>query len=106
MFFAGIGCGGNITGINGSLTSPGYPGNYTQASVCNWLIQVPARRVITLTFTDMRMFDPVNCATDYVIVYNGNSDVFPSTQFSRYCGGVSYFRMDLVEYRWLVDKTS
>ncbi|KAL3836256.1 hypothetical protein ACJMK2_021695 [Sinanodonta woodiana] len=80
----GVGCGGTLTGINGSLTSPGYPGNYTTGTTCTWLIQVPARRVIRLTFTDMRMFDPVNCGTDYVELYNGISD---SAQiFSRYCG--------------------
>lgn len=88
LIFPGVGCGGTLTGINGSLTSPGYPVNYTAASTCNWLIQVPARRVITLTFTDMRMFDPVNCETDFVIVYNGDSD--ESSQFARFCGAVSH----------------
>mgnify|MGYP000122601394 FL=1 len=83
----GVGCGGTLTGINGSLTSPGYPGNYTSASTCSWLVQVPERRVVTMTFTDIRMFDAVNCETDYVIVYNGDSDVAP--QFSRFCGPVS-----------------
>lgn len=27
-----------------------------------------------------------NCATDYMIIYDGNSD--SSSQFGRYCGGV------------------
>ncbi|XP_053408750.1 cubilin-like isoform X2 [Mercenaria mercenaria] len=79
----GVGCGGNITGINGSFTSPSYPGNYTLASTCTWLIQVPPRRVITLTFTDMRNGE--NCGTDYIVVYDGNSDL--TNQFGRYCGG-------------------
>ena len=87
FYNTGVGCGGNITGINGSLTSPGYPNNYTSASVCNWVIRTPARRTITLTFTDMTMIDPVNCATDYLIVYNGDTDTSP--MFGRYCGDVS-----------------
>ncbi|KAH3692443.1 hypothetical protein DPMN_194284 [Dreissena polymorpha] len=80
----GLGCGGNITGINGSFTSPGYPGNYSEASTCTWLVRVPARRVIVFTFTDMRMLDTVNCATDYVIVFDGDSDT--ADQFGRFCG--------------------
>ena len=83
---SGVGCGGNITGINGSFTSPGYPGNYTSASTCIWKIQVPARRVVTIVFTDMRNGE--NCGTDYVLVYDGDNDL--TNQFGRYCGGVSY----------------
>jgi hypothetical protein len=82
---SGVGCGGNITGINGSFTSPGYPGNFTSAIPCSWMIQVPARRVITLLFTDMRNGE--NCGTDYIIVFDGNNDL--TDQFGRYCGGVS-----------------
>ncbi|KAL5010260.1 hypothetical protein ScPMuIL_012565 [Solemya velum] len=80
----GVGCGGNMTGINGSLTSPGYPGNYSNQAVCTWLITVPARRVVTVSFTDMRVSGSTNCDTDYVQVYNGDSE--RSMTFGRHCG--------------------
>ncbi|XP_033761795.1 cubilin-like [Pecten maximus] len=81
---AGMGCGGNITGINGSLTSPGYPGNYTERHSCRWLITVPGRRVVRATFTDLNLIGSPDCNRDSVAVYNGNSDQQPI--FGRYCG--------------------
>ncbi|KAJ8306830.1 hypothetical protein KUTeg_014914, partial [Tegillarca granosa] len=80
----GVGCGGNITGINGSLTSPGYPGNYTGSQTCKWLVTVPARRVVTATFTNMNLIGTENCDRHYVQVFNGNSESSP--QFGQYCG--------------------
>ncbi|XP_069122184.1 cubilin-like [Argopecten irradians] len=81
---AGMGCGGNITGINGSLTSPGYPGNYTERHSCRWLITVPGRRVIRATFSDLNLIGSADCNRDSVTVYNGNSEQQPI--FGRYCG--------------------
>ncbi|XP_060075561.1 cubilin-like [Ylistrum balloti] len=80
----GMGCGGNITGINGSLTSPGYPGNYTERHSCRWLITVPGRRVVRATFTDLNLIGSPDCNRDSVAVYNGNSEQQPI--FGRYCG--------------------
>ncbi|XP_021357124.1 cubilin-like [Mizuhopecten yessoensis] len=81
---SGMGCGGNITGINGSLTSPGYPGNYTERHSCRWLITVPGRRVVSATFTDLNLIGSPDCNRDSVAVYNGNSEQQPI--FGQYCG--------------------
>ncbi|XP_041372182.1 cubilin-like [Gigantopelta aegis] len=83
---AGLGCGGNLTGINGSLTSPGFPSNYSSVATCTWRITVPARRVISLTFTMLGVPGVSMCSQNYVAIYNGNSD---SAQiFGRYCDSV------------------
>ena len=76
-----------MTGINGSLTSPGYPNNYTERHSCRWTITVPARRVVTVTFTDMNLIGSANCRRDAVSVYNGPTDTSPI--LGHYCGNVS-----------------
>ncbi|KAK3105916.1 hypothetical protein FSP39_008473 [Pinctada imbricata] len=80
----GIGCGGELTGINGSLTSPNYPGNYTERHSCRWIITVPRRRIVTLMFTDINLLGSADCERAYVEVFNGNIDSAPS--FGRFCG--------------------
>jgi hypothetical protein len=82
-----MGCGGNITGINGSLTSPNYPGNYSERHTCRWFITAPARRVITITFTNINILGSPDCNRAYVEVHNGYMDGSPS--FGKYCGNVS-----------------
>ena len=82
-----MGCGGNITGINGSLTSPDYPSNNTLQQTCRWLISAPARRTLTIRFTNMNVFGTPECNTNYVEIYNGVSEASP--KFSRYCSSVS-----------------
>ncbi|XP_048237900.1 cubilin-like isoform X1 [Haliotis rufescens] len=82
----GLGCGGNITGINGSLTSPQFPGNFSDVKTCRWLIQVPSRRTLTLTFATLSVQGEARCTENYVAVYDGDSE---GTQiFGRYCNTV------------------
>ena len=82
-----MGCGGQITGINGSFTSPNYPGNYTERHSCRWTITAPARRVITVSFAAIDILGSPDCNRAYVEVHNGYTDLSPS--FGKYCGNVS-----------------
>ena len=44
-------CGGDYEGINGSISSPNYPGNYNLDNLdCRFLIKVPNGSGIRLTF--------------------------------------------------------
>jgi len=47
-----VSCGGNYEGINGSISSPNYPGNNNLDNLdCRYLIKVPNGSGIRLTFT-------------------------------------------------------
>lgn len=81
---SGMGCGGDIVGINGSITSPNYPGNYTERHSCRWLITAPARRVITVYVVNINILGSPDCNRAYVEIHNGYLDSSPS--FGRYCG--------------------
>ncbi|CAH1775425.1 unnamed protein product [Owenia fusiformis] len=81
------GCGGNITSTSGSLTSPGYPGNYPHDKTCEWLITVPKRRVVKLKFSDFNMEAHSSCQSDYLAVYDGPDS--GARLHGRYCGAVN-----------------
>ena len=81
---AGLGCGGDVVmGINGSLTSPNFPGNFSDATTCTWSIRVPARRVLRLTFTYLATPGQADCASNYVEVFSGPTALSPT--FGQFC---------------------
>ncbi|XP_070174131.1 cubilin-like [Littorina saxatilis] len=67
----GQGCGGQLTGINGSLTSPNFPGNFSDVAQCVWTISVPARRSLRLSFTYFATPGQSDCVNNYLEVFNG-----------------------------------
>lgn len=44
-------CGGNITAMNGTIYSPGYPDEYPNFQDCFWLVKVPPGNGIYINFT-------------------------------------------------------
>ena len=63
--FLQIGCGGNLIGASGNITSPNYPNNYATSSECVWVLTVPSGR-ISILFTDFFIEDHSNCVYDFV----------------------------------------
>lgn len=82
-------CGGTLRSVNGSFTSPGYPGNTTLSSECTWRIDPPSRRLVTLWFTDLDVEgseDQIGiCAANSVKIYQATNTLPTGT----YCGSVS-----------------
>ena len=57
-----LGCGGVLTGSEGSLTSPGYPENYANNLACNYTILAPSQHFVVATFVetfDVSIFDKI-----------------------------------------------
>lgn len=50
VFFIAL-CGGNITAMNGTIYSPGYPDEYPNFQDCFWLVRVPPGNGIYINFT-------------------------------------------------------
>ena len=83
MFITDSGCGGNLTGINGTFTSPNFPGLYPETAPnntvpqdkeCQWNIRVPAGRQINLDFADFSLgqnSDVIDCIKNHVKIYTG-----------------------------------
>ena len=58
------GCGGELRGVNGTFTSPGYPNSYSHSRTCEWLITVNTNYSVQLTITDFDMENSQDCSYD------------------------------------------
>ncbi|KAL7984112.1 hypothetical protein Chor_002682, partial [Crotalus horridus] len=72
-------CGGNITAMNGTIYSPGYPDEYPNFQDCFWLVRVPPGNGIYINFTVLQT-EPIY---DFITVWDGPEQNSPQIgQFS------------------------
>ncbi|XP_015232336.1 PREDICTED: suppressor of tumorigenicity 14 protein homolog [Cyprinodon variegatus] len=75
-------CGGDLSEVNGNLTSPLHPSFYPPATDCKWTIKVSQGKKVRVTFKMFRMKEPDvdvrKCHKDYVEIMG-----------KRYCGELS-----------------
>ncbi|XP_074446504.1 CUB and zona pellucida-like domain-containing protein 1 [Larus michahellis] len=64
-------CGGQLTGPNGTFTSPNYPAAYPAFTYCVWHIQTAKNSKIKLQFQDLFLELDKNCQFDFAAVYDG-----------------------------------
>ncbi|KAM6970017.1 ST14 transmembrane serine protease matriptase b [Aplochiton taeniatus] len=68
-------CGGTLSGLNGTFTSPGFPSHYPPLIQCVWNIEVPKGKFVRVQFKRFSMSEPGQsndmCPKDYVEI-NGN----------------------------------
>ncbi|KAM7412695.1 hypothetical protein PAMA_020193 [Pampus argenteus] len=67
----GTTCGGQLSGNKGQFTSPNFPNYYPPRTSCQWSIQVPAGKVVKVTFKKFLLSEPGQenqneCRKDYV----------------------------------------
>ena len=63
-----------MTGENGSLTSPNFPGTYPSQLHCHWSVNVSVGYVIQITFDDVTLEPSKRCLYDYIMVRVASSD--------------------------------
>ncbi|XP_076768323.1 LOW QUALITY PROTEIN: CUB and sushi domain-containing protein 3 [Arvicanthis niloticus] len=72
-------CGENITAMNGTIYSPGYPDEYPNFQDCFWLVRVPPGNGIYINFTVLQT-EPIY---DFITVWDGPDQNSPQIgQFS------------------------
>ncbi|XP_078582053.1 cubilin-like isoform X2 [Branchiostoma floridae x Branchiostoma japonicum] len=72
-------CGGDLTSADhGSISSPGYPGNYPINRDCVWRIQVSLGNQITFAFAHFALEHHDTCAYDFVEILDGFTETDPS----------------------------
>uniref|UniRef100_A0A8C4NT37 Metalloendopeptidase n=1 Tax=Dicentrarchus labrax TaxID=13489 RepID=A0A8C4NT37_DICLA len=77
-------CGGFITKLNGSITSPGWPREYPPNKNCIWQLVAPTQYRITLLFDVFETEGNDVCKYDYVEVRSGLSA--DSRLHGKFCG--------------------
>ncbi|XP_019633462.1 PREDICTED: cubilin-like [Branchiostoma belcheri] len=75
-------CGGTYTSDTGTISSPGYPGNYENSATCYYSIQVSAGHIVRLEFSTFHIAG--YCSGDYLSIYAGSSPSAPL--IAHYCG--------------------
>ena len=61
-------CGGELTGSEGNINSPGYPGNYPPSQDCYWRVITAPGTLITFAFGTLSLEHHPNCNFDFLEV--------------------------------------
>ncbi|KAM5243317.1 scavenger receptor cysteine-rich domain-containing protein DMBT1 isoform 1-T1 [Hipposideros larvatus] len=78
-------CGGVISSLSGSFSSPWYPTNYPTNVECVWVIQVAEKFHVELTIPSLKLEDIYGCPYDFIEVFDGQQVASPS--MGRFCAG-------------------
>uniref|UniRef100_A0A915BIG2 Metalloendopeptidase n=2 Tax=Parascaris univalens TaxID=6257 RepID=A0A915BIG2_PARUN len=81
-------CGGHIVGDEGTIQSPRFPENYAPDANCNWVIKVPKKFQVALTFQYFNLEAHKDCVYDRVEIYDG-AVADPNNLISKLCGQVN-----------------
>ncbi|XP_036114146.1 membrane frizzled-related protein [Molossus molossus] len=79
------GCGGNLTGLQGTFSAPSHPQEYPHPQLCTWRISVPAGHGLELQFHNFSLGAQDGCELDYVEVYEASNAGAPGL-LGRFCG--------------------
>ncbi|XP_046744297.1 cubilin [Diprion similis] len=79
-----VGCGGTLTNVAGSISSPNYPHPYTHNAVCIWQIKVAAGSHIQFMIVDIELEEQSNCYYDYIEIFEGPNS-WRGKKLGKYC---------------------
>lgn len=82
------GCGGAITSMKGSISSPSYPNSYAHNAQCEWRISVNEGSTIEIIFTDLDMETQSDCKYDYLEIFDG-ADA-STRSFGKFCSSENH----------------
>uniref|UniRef100_A0A7G3AGB7 Cubilin n=1 Tax=Lutzomyia longipalpis TaxID=7200 RepID=A0A7G3AGB7_LUTLO len=85
-----IECGGTFEDESGIITSPMYPEPYHDSRTCEYIIQAPLKKVISLKFDDFDLEENSypDCYYDSLEIYDGVPQT-NATKIGRYCWSIS-----------------
>nr|XP_025866505.1 deleted in malignant brain tumors 1 protein-like isoform X4 [Vulpes vulpes] len=78
-------CGGVLSGLLGSFSSPWYPTNYPTDVECVWMIHVAEKFHIELVIPSLKLEDIFGCPYDFIEVFDGWQ--VASLSVGRFCAG-------------------
>ncbi|XP_006833975.1 PREDICTED: membrane frizzled-related protein [Chrysochloris asiatica] len=82
------GCGGNLTELQGTFSTPNHLQLHPHQQLCTWHISVPAGHSIELQFHNFRLDIQDECKLDFVEVYE-TSNSGALSLLGRFCGAES-----------------
>ncbi|CAG5044806.1 unnamed protein product [Parnassius apollo] len=87
------GCGGTLTSISGSISSPNYPDNYNENAECFYRIVTSSGSRIRISFTELDLERTPNCRDDYIEIFDGRDtnaimETSDTTLTNKLCGTI------------------
>ncbi|XP_066929338.1 cubilin-like isoform X2 [Clytia hemisphaerica] len=79
------GCGGRLTGVEGSLSSPAFPANYPPLSSCEWTIDVNSTQRVFMTISPLAFPGTDNNCSDYLTIADGVT----YNEIGKFCGSTT-----------------
>lgn len=77
-------CGTTLTGSNGTVSSPNYPGSYPTDVTCVWVISVKSSQVIELEIKSLDIEQSSKCKYDSLEILDGSTSKSP--ELGTFCG--------------------
>ncbi|XP_039746472.1 cubilin [Pararge aegeria] len=77
------GCGGTLTSVSGSISSPNYPQNYNENAECFYRIVTSSGSKIRISFTELDLEKTTDCRDDYVEIFDGSNE--QSSSYGKHC---------------------
>ncbi|XP_044235177.1 tolloid-like protein 1 isoform X4 [Ursus arctos] len=96
-------CGGLLTKLNGTITTPGWPKEYPPNKNCVWQVVAPTQYRISMKFEFFELEGNEVCKYDYVEIWSGLSS--ESKLHGKFCGAevpeviTSQFNNMRIEFR-------
>ncbi|GFY50066.1 CUB domain-containing protein 2 [Trichonephila inaurata madagascariensis] len=89
-----LGCGGIVTGVGGTIVSPGYPQYFPKDIECVWLIRVDHNKHIYTRILELQLYGSIaNCNDVELSIYDGYSSFsFNPEIIKKYCGDLKYYK--------------
>ncbi|KAM6186269.1 scavenger receptor cysteine-rich domain-containing protein DMBT1-like [Rhynchocyon petersi] len=78
-------CGGVLSSLSGSFSSPWYPANYPTDVECVWVIHVAEKFHIELMIPNLKLEDVYGCPYDFIELFDGRQ--VASLSLGRFCAG-------------------
>ncbi|XP_056139997.1 membrane frizzled-related protein [Lampris incognitus] len=79
-------CGGVLTDLEGSFSSPNHPGSYPPDSLCVWVIRVKSPFLVQIHISSLTVEGPSPCLFDWLGVQEQTDH---SSVVTRFCGNVA-----------------
>lgn len=77
------GCGGTLTSVTGTISSPNYPQEYNENAECLYRIVTSSGTKIRISFEELDLEKTKDCRDDYVEIFDGRNE--HSKSFGKHC---------------------
>nr|XP_039260507.1 enteropeptidase-like [Styela clava] len=104
VFVDSSSCGGMfLDRVSGQFTSPFYPNDYPNNTICEWVIEVEVGHIIEIKFEDFNVGISGEDINDYVMIFESNEDTKEQYFYGQQTGAVYRSKSNFVVVQFFSD---